>query len=99
MESAMALEIRRALIRQRAAEKQVQAALSAEGQSEEGLRILENRYEAGLATMTDLLSAEAARSGARTRLAEAVYRYRVSCAEVEYAAGTLAPSSPAMSLR
>lgn len=99
MESAMALEIRRALIRQRAAEKQVQAALDAEGQSEEGLRILENRYEAGLATMTDLLSAEAARSSARTRLAEAVYRYRVSCAEVEYAAGTLAPSSPAMSLR
>lgn len=99
MESAMALEIRRALIRRRAAERQVQAALSAEGQSEEGLRILQNRYEAGLATMTDLLSAEAARAAARTRLAEAVYRYRVGCAEVEYAAGTLDPSSPAMSLR
>lgn len=99
MESAMALEVRRALIQYRAAEQQVLAAQAAEAQSEEGLRILRNRYDAGLATMTDLLSAETARSSARTSLAEAVYRQRVSYAQVEHAAGILSRTSPAMSLQ
>ena len=82
----MALEIRRALIQYRAAEQQVIAAQAAEAQSEEGLRILRNRYDAGLATMTDLLSAETARSSTRTTLAEAIYRHRLSYAQVEYSA-------------
>lgn len=98
MESSMALEIRRALIQCRTAEQQVRAAQAAEAQSEEGLRILKNRYDAGLATMTDLLSAETARSSARTNLAEAIYRHRLSYAMVEYTAGTLSPTSPAMRL-
>jgi outer membrane protein len=99
MESAMALEVRRALIQYRAAEQQVLAAQAAEAQSEEGLRILRNRYDAGLATMTDLLSAESARSSARTSLAQAIYRQRISYAQVEYAAGTLSPTSPSINLQ
>jgi outer membrane protein len=99
MESAMALEVRKALIQYRAAEQQVLAAQAAEAQSEEGLRILRNRYDAGLATMTDLLSAETARSSARTNLAQALYRQRVSLAQVEFAAGTLSPTSPSMNLQ
>ena len=99
MESAMALEIRKAIIRYRTAEQQVAAAQAAEAQSEEGLRILRNRYDAGLATMTDLLSAETARSSARTNLAEAIYRQRLSYAQIEYAAGILSPTSPAMTLQ
>jgi outer membrane protein TolC len=99
MESAMALEIRKALIQYRAAEQQVAVAQAAESQSEEGLRILKNRYDAGLATMTDLLSAETARSSAHTSLAEAIYRHRLSYAQVEYAAGILSPASPAMNLQ
>ncbi len=99
MDSAMALEVRRALIQYRAAEQQVQAAQAAEAQSEEGLRILRNRYDAGLATMTDLLSAETARSSARTDLAQAIYRQRLSYAQIEYAAGILSPSSSAMNLQ
>jgi outer membrane protein len=99
MDSAMALEVRRALIQYRAAEQQVEAAKAAEAQSEEGLRILRNRYDAGLATMTDLLSAETARSSARTTLAQAIYRQRLSYAQVEYAGGILSPSSPAMNLQ
>jgi outer membrane protein len=99
MESAMALEVRRALIQYRSAELQVAAAEAAEAQSTEGLRILKNRYDAGLATMTDLLSAETARSSARTSLAEAIYRQRLSYAQVEFAAGILGPTSPAMSIQ
>ncbi|HYK87485.1 MAG TPA: TolC family protein [Acidobacteriota bacterium] len=96
MESAMALEVHKALVQVRSAEQQVEAMQAAEAQSGESLRILRNRYEAGLATMTDLLSAEAARSAARTALAEAIYRHRVSFAQMEYAAGILGPNSAAM---
>ena len=99
MDSAMGLEVRRALIQYRASEQQVEAAKAAEAQSEEGLRILRNRYDAGLATMTDLLSAETARSSARTNLAQAIYRQRLSYAQIEYAAGILSQSSPAMNLQ
>ncbi len=99
MESAMELEVRKALIQNRAAEQQVAVAVAAEAQSEEGLRILKNRYEAGLATITDLLSAETARSAARTNLAEAIFRHRLSYAQVEYSAGILSPVSPAMNLQ
>ncbi|MBN2321476.1 MAG: TolC family protein [Acidobacteria bacterium] len=99
MESAMALEIRNALVRYRSAKQQVAAAQAAEAQSEEGLRILRNRYEAGLATMTDLLSAETARSSARTTLTEALYRQRLSYAQLEYVAGILSPTSPAVNLQ
>jgi outer membrane protein len=98
-ESAMALEIRRAIIQYRTAEQQAKAAQAAEAQSEEGLRILKNRYDAGLTTMTDLLSAETERSNARTNLAEAIYRHRLSYAQIEYAAGILNPTSPAMNLQ
>jgi outer membrane protein len=99
MESAMQLEIRRALIQYRTSEQQVPVAQAAEAQSEEGLRILKNRYDAGLAAMTDLLSAETARSAARTNMAEAIYRQRLSYAQLEYAAGVLSPTSPSMILQ
>ena len=96
MESAMALEIRRAMIQCRSMEQQVEVTLAAEAQNEESLRILKNRYEAGLATMTDLLAAETERSSAHTALAEAVYRHRLSYAQLEYAAGVLSESSQAV---
>ena len=96
MESAMQLEVHNALVQVRTAEQQVQAMQAVETQSQESLRILRNRYDAGLATMTDLLAAEAARSAAHTALAQAVYRHRLSFAQMEFAAGVLSPDSAAM---
>ena len=96
MESAMALDIRRAMIQCRSMEQQVEVRLAAEAQIQESLRILRNRYEAGLSTMTDLLAAETERSAAHTALAEAVYRHRLSYAQLEYAAGALSESSQAV---
>jgi len=96
MESAMALEIHNAVVQFRSAEQQVEAAQTGEAQSEEGLRILKNRYEAGLATMTDVLSAESQRAAARAMLSEAIYRHRLSYAQIEYAAGILNATSTAM---
>lgn len=97
--SAMALEIHRALVQYRSAAQQVSVAQAAVDQGEEGFRILKNRYAEGLATMTDLLSAETARSSTRTSLAEAIYRQRLSYAQVEYVAGILSPSSQAVNLK
>ena len=96
LESAMALEVHQALVQCRSAEQQVDVMQAAEAQSVESLRILKNRYESGLATITDLLSAENARAAARAALANAVYRYRIGYAQVEFAAGTLSPTSTAM---
>jgi outer membrane protein len=96
MDSAMEFEVRQAVVQVHTAEQQVAAMQAAEAQSQESLRILRNRYDAGLATMTDLLSAEAARSSARSALAEAIYQQRLSFAQMEYAAGILSPDSAAM---
>ena len=96
MESAMALEVHNAVVQFRSAGQQVEAARAAEAQSEEGLRILKNRYEAGLATMTDVLSAESQRAGARAMLSETIYRHRLSYAQIEYASGILSVTSTAM---
>jgi outer membrane protein len=96
MESAMQLEVHNTLVQVRTAEQQLQVMQATENQSQEGLRILKNRYEAGLATMTDLLAAEAARSAARTALAQSIYRHRLSFAQMEFAAGILSADSAAM---
>ena len=96
LESAMALEIHNAMVQFRSLEQQVEAARAAEAQSEEGLRILKNRYDGGLATMTDVLSAESQRAAAHAMLSEAIYRHRLSYAQIEFAAGTLSATSTAM---
>jgi outer membrane protein TolC len=96
MESAMEMEVYKAVVQVRSATEQVAAMQAAEAQSQESLRILKNRYEAGLATITDLLSAETARSAARTALAEAIYQQRLNYARMEYASGLLAPDSASM---
>jgi outer membrane protein len=95
MQSAMALEVHRAFVQLSSAEQEVEAMRAAESQSQESLRILRNRYDAGLATITDVLSAETARSSARMALAEAIYNQRISLARLEHAAGILSPNSAA----
>ncbi len=96
VESAMALEIHRAAVQLRSAEQQVEVTRAAEAQAQESVLILKNRYDAGLATLTDLLSAEGARAGARAAFAESIYRHRLTFAQLEYAAGILSPTSKAM---
>ena len=54
-----------------------------------GLRIAQNRYGAGLETVTDLLRTETALFAARTRHLVAVHDQRVAAALLELAAGTL----------
>ncbi len=65
-------------------------------QAEESLRINQNRYDGGLTTVSDLLRVEEAAHRAQTDYWQAVYRMQTSYAGVELAAGTLTPSSPAV---
>jgi outer membrane protein len=67
------VEVVRAYNRYRSAEEQVEVAEAALSQATEGLRIIQDRYEAGLTTITDVLRAETAL--VRTRMNVAVSRH------------------------
>jgi outer membrane protein len=88
------LEVRRTYYDFDSARQQVQVAKAAVGQAEESLRINQNRYDAGITTITDLLTIEEATRRAQTDYWEAVNRLRTSYANLELATGTLSPTSP-----
>ncbi len=93
-ESAVRLEVRRAYFDVEAARQQVEVARASVAQAQESLRIIQNRYEAGLTTVTDLLRAEEDATRSQTHYWEAVYRWLTSYASLELATGTLGPQSP-----
>jgi len=88
------LEVRREYYDMDAAARQLDLALLAIDDAKESLRVNQDRYEAGLSTITDLLAAE--ESTARTQSAywEALCRYYTSYAATELASGTLNSHSP-----
>ena len=87
------LEVRRAYYDYDAARQTMDVARTVVAQAEEGLRINQNRYDAGLITITDLLRAEDAARGSRTTYWESVSRYQTSYAALELAVGSLNPQS------
>lgn len=93
-ENAVRLEVRRAYYDADTARRQVGVARSATEQAGESLRINQNRYDSGLATITDLLRVEESNRRAQTDYWAAVYRFRTSYARLQLATGVLTPSSP-----
>ncbi len=85
------LQVSRAHIHRKTAELTLETARAAMDQSAESLRILRNRYNAGLATITDLLRAEDAERQSLSMYWKAVYGNAVAYAELLYATGTLTP--------
>jgi outer membrane protein TolC len=63
-------------------------------QAEESLRIVQNRYDAGLTAISELLGAEDAARGAMQDYWEAIYRYLTGYAGLELATGVLGLQSP-----
>jgi outer membrane protein len=92
-DSAIDLEVRKAYLDLRAAAQRVEVASAAVVEAEEAHRIIQNRHQAGLITITELLRSEAALTTARTRCLAAVYDHRIAAAALEHAAGTLAADS------
>jgi outer membrane protein TolC len=91
---AVRLEVRRAYYETDANRQQIEAARAAIAQAQESLRINQDRYDSGLTTITDLLSAEDATRRSQTDYWEAVYHFQTSYANLELASGNLNPQSP-----
>lgn len=87
--SGVRLEVRQAYLESRAAQQRVQVMQGTSAQAEESLRILQNRYDAGLANITDLLRAQVAALDARTAYLAALHDWQVARAQLERAAGRL----------
>ncbi len=87
--SGVRLEVRQAYLETRAAHQRVEVMRDSSAQAEESLRILQNRYDAGLATITDLLRAQLAALDARTAYLAALHDWQVARAALERAAGRL----------
>ncbi len=92
-DSAIHLEVRKAYLDLKAAAQRVEVASAASAEAEEAHRIIQNRHEAGLTTVTELLRSETALVAARTRHLAAVYDYRLAAGALEHAAGTLTADS------
>lgn len=90
------LEVRRAYYDLDASRQQVDVAQTSIAQAQDSLRINQDRYETGLITITDLLSAEEAARRSQTDYWDAVSRLRTSYAGLELATGTLTSQSPAV---
>ena len=98
-DSAIRLEVRRAAAALRAASERIEVSRASVAEAEESLRITQNRYEAGLANVTELLRTETALLEARIRSLAAVRDQRVAAAVLELASGTLTPDSPVVQER
>ncbi|MGO8813805.1 MAG: TolC family protein [Terriglobia bacterium] len=96
MAAAVKLQVREAYLNLTTAQQRVEVSRQAQSEAEESLRIIQNRYEAGLATITDLLQVETAHTNARKNYLNALFDYRLSYAALELATGELAPDSPAV---
>jgi outer membrane protein TolC len=88
------LEVRRAWYDFDSVRQSVEIDRMAAEQAEEALRIVNNRYQAGMTTITEMLRSEDAARSARTRYWEAVYHMSTSYAALELAMGTLNLQSP-----
>ena len=87
------LEVSQAHIHRQTAALTLDTARAAMDQSVESLRILKNRYGAGLATITDLLRAEDAERQSQSMYWKAVYGNAMAYTELLYATGTLTPDA------
>jgi outer membrane protein TolC len=96
MAAAVKLQVREAYLNLTTAQQRVEVSRQAQAEAEESLRIIQNRYEAGLATITDLLQVETAHTSAQKNYLNALSDYRRSYAALELATGELAPDSPAV---
>jgi outer membrane protein TolC len=86
---AIRLQVQQAYLDLQTASQRIAVNQQAAAQAEESLRIIRNRYQAGLATITDVLRAETATSGAKTSYLRAVFDQRINRANLELQVGRL----------
>ena len=91
--SQVRLDVSRAHIQRQTAVLSLETARAAMDQSAESLRIVRNRYNAGLATITDLLRAEDAGRESQSNYWRAVYGNAMTYAQLLFAEGNLTPDA------
>ena len=91
--SGVQLEVRKAYLDGNSAAQRAAAARDAADQAKESLRIIQNRYETGLTTVTELLRAQTAQLDATTGYLAALQDWQVAQVQLERAAGVLTPES------
>ena len=89
MRAGVQLQVRQAFYTLAASIDRITATSSSVQEAEEGFRIVQKRYEAGMTTLVDVLGAENALIRARTGALQALYDNNVAAAELKMAAGTL----------
>lgn len=87
--SSIGLEVRDAYLTLQTARERVAVAKDAVTSAEEGLRIVQDRYESGLTTIVELLDSETALTAARTSLTRTLYDATVGQARLDLCLGTL----------
>jgi outer membrane protein len=87
--SAVELQVRQAYYNFAASTDRIAATASSVQEAEEGLRIVQKRYETGMTTFVDVLGAESSLIRARTNALQALYDNNISQAELKLAKGTL----------
>ena len=87
------LQVRRASNALKGARERVVVEEASVAMAEENLRIVRNRYESGLTTVTELLRSEVAVAEVRTRRLAAVADVRLAAVAIDLSEGTLAPGS------
>jgi outer membrane protein TolC len=96
MAAAVKLQVHEAYLNLSTAQQRIEVSRQAQAEAEESLRIIQNRFEAGIATITDLLRVETMRTTAQKNYLNALFDYRLSYAALELATGELAADSPAV---
>jgi outer membrane protein len=89
MRSGVQLQVRQAYYNLQASLERIAATSSSVQEAEEGFRIVQKRYEAGMTTLVDVLGAENALIRSRTGALQALYDNNIAAAELKLAAGTL----------
>jgi outer membrane protein len=92
-ESTVRLQVRQAWANLKASQQRIESARASVDEAQESLRISQNRFAAGLSTVTDLLRTETAFLETQTRYLAAVHDQRIAAVMLECAAGTLNPES------
>jgi outer membrane protein TolC len=87
------LQIRKAWGDYQSSRERVNVSQAGVSQAEESLRIIKNRYDNGLTTITELLRSETALLDARMRRLNALYDVRVNAAALYESAGILTGDS------
>ena len=87
MREGVLFDVRRSWYNLQEARERIDATSASVKEAEEALRVLEKRFQAGLAKTIDVLDAQTALTRARTDRVQALYDYNVSAAAVNLAVG------------